>query len=237
MATHKAFLQIRDKPVGQVVILTDSLTVPQRIQANVKDALKHELSMSIQELMLSVPRVTLQWIPAHCRVCGNEVTNALAKSGGRLEQMEQPASYLESKTLIDAAQRKVWEAQDPCCSHSIDQMHKPAKKAPKGNLQAQDRPCCLQDTFYSKSTKRTLPSFAEQTIEQDCPNLEATRRNTRPTLNSLQEKLWGSLTSLAQTSSFLEDGEILTLLGMQMKKNNMPYRIIFVNGIYYKDNR
>ena len=89
MATHKALLHIRDKPPGQVVMLTDSPTALQRIQGGHKDSLTHNL---IHNLILSVSRVTLQWIPAH----GNEMADALAKSGGRLEQVEQPANYLES---------------------------------------------------------------------------------------------------------------------------------------------
>ena len=102
MVIHKALLLVRDKPVGQVVIIRHSLTALQRIQGDVKDALTHDIT---QEQTLSVLRVTLQWIglPAHCQVHGNEVADALAKSGGRLEQVEQPASYPASKTLINAA--------------------------------------------------------------------------------------------------------------------------------------
>ena len=98
--------------------------------------------------MLSGLRVTLQWIHAHCQVHGKEMADTLAKSGGRLELVEQPTSHPEGKTRINTAWRKVREAVDPCYSHSIDHNYAQAvKKAPKSYLEAQVRPCCLQGTF------------------------------------------------------------------------------------------
>ena len=57
MAIHKVLLHISDKPAGQVVILTDSMTALQRTQGDVGDALTQVIP---QELTLSVPRVALQ---------------------------------------------------------------------------------------------------------------------------------------------------------------------------------
>ena len=79
-----------------------------------------------------------------------------------------------------------------------------------------------------KYSKLATPAcLAEQTIEhilRDCPNLEAARQNTWPTPNSLWEKLWGLLASLAQTSSSLEDTEILTWPGRWKKKKKTRQR-------------
>ena len=93
MVIQKALLHIRDEPVNQVVILRLP-NCPPKTQGDVKDALTHDI---IHALTLSVPVVTLQWIPAHCQVHGNEVADALAKSGGQAEQVERPTSYLKSR--------------------------------------------------------------------------------------------------------------------------------------------
>ena len=87
MAVHEALLHTRDKPLGQAqaVIPKDSLIAFQRIQGEIKDAVTHTIT---QEMILLVSRAALQWLPAHCQVHGNEVAHALAKSGGRLEQVE-----------------------------------------------------------------------------------------------------------------------------------------------------
>ena len=45
-----------------------------------------------------------------------------------MEHVEQPASYLEIKTLIYTAWIKAWEAEDPSYSHSIDHIHRLPRK-------------------------------------------------------------------------------------------------------------
>ena len=55
--------------------------------------------------------------------------------------------------------------------------------------------------------------FAEQTVAhilQDNPDLESARNDTWSTPSTLEDKFWDSLTSLEQTSSFLEEAGILT---------------------------
>ena len=63
MAIHNAFQYIRDRPMEEMVVVTDSLIAIQAMQDEVTVVLSHEI---IQELISLMHRVTLQWIPAHC---------------------------------------------------------------------------------------------------------------------------------------------------------------------------
>ena len=53
--------------------------------------------------------VTLQWIPAHIGVPGNERADRLAKAAAELEQPDNPVSYSEVRTLIKAWISAGWE--------------------------------------------------------------------------------------------------------------------------------
>ena len=48
--------------------------------------------------------VTLQWIPSHCSVPGNEAAASLAKEGTTKEQADRSTSYAEMKTILKAKQ-------------------------------------------------------------------------------------------------------------------------------------
>ena len=55
-----------------------------------------------QELSLlkNKTSVTLQWIPSHCGVGGNEEADRLSKLGSKLEQSAHFISYSEAKTIL-----------------------------------------------------------------------------------------------------------------------------------------
>ena len=55
-----------------------------------------------QELSLLTNKraVTLQWIPSHCGVGGNEEADPLLKMGRKLEQSAHPMSYSEAKATL-----------------------------------------------------------------------------------------------------------------------------------------
>ena len=65
---------------------------------------KQELS-----LLKNKTSVTLQWIPSHCGVGGNEEADRLSKMGSKLEQSAQPMSYSEAKTILRKNFRTEWQ--------------------------------------------------------------------------------------------------------------------------------
>jgi len=64
------------------VFLTDTLSVLQTLTNN---KLPH-LAKAMQLLLSNNCRLTLQWIPAHCGVPGNEQKDTLAKQGAQTVQ-------------------------------------------------------------------------------------------------------------------------------------------------------
>ncbi|KAK7100294.1 hypothetical protein V1264_023272 [Littorina saxatilis] len=63
----------------KIVIFTDAISVLQALEKNDKEL--NELALALSTLS-SKPDVTLQWVPAHCGVRGNETADRLAKEGG-----------------------------------------------------------------------------------------------------------------------------------------------------------
>ena len=56
---------------------------------------------------------TIQWIPAHSDIHGNDLADGLAKAGSRLPQEEQAVTYEEAKIIVEEKQRKRWLQQHP----------------------------------------------------------------------------------------------------------------------------
>ncbi|KAK7475345.1 hypothetical protein BaRGS_00033421, partial [Batillaria attramentaria] len=76
-----------------VVFLTDALSVLQALQTN-KDSELNDLTSTLSSLSRS-HAVTLQWIPSHCNLPGNDIADTLAKEGSTKEQEDRSTTYSE----------------------------------------------------------------------------------------------------------------------------------------------
>ena len=93
------------------VVLTGALYVLQALQSN-RDVELNDLSTAIASLCRR-HTVTLQWIPPHCNLPGNEAADSLAKEGTTKEQVERSTSYPEVKTILKAKQHSKWRQKHP----------------------------------------------------------------------------------------------------------------------------
>ena len=77
MNTAAAHIEVSTHAVHSVVLLTDVLSVLQALQSH-RDTDHNYLSAALASLCRG-HAVTLQWIPSHCNVPGNEAADSLAK--------------------------------------------------------------------------------------------------------------------------------------------------------------
>ena len=108
-ALMQAITMVRDTEdtCEQVVIFTDALSVLQALE----NGKCPDLTEALQELCRR-RKTILQWIPAHCGICGNERADELAKLGSKKPQSENAVTYSEKRSLIRALHRQPKERDD-----------------------------------------------------------------------------------------------------------------------------
>ena len=111
LKTAASHIEVSTHASPNVVLLTDALSVLQALQPN-RDTELNDLSAALASLCRG-HAVTLQWIPSHCNVPGNEAADSLAKEGTTKEQVDRSTSYPEVKTIIKAKQHSKWRHKHP----------------------------------------------------------------------------------------------------------------------------
>ena len=109
-AVHQHFVSDQGEP-NDVVMFTDSLSTLQALEnlENENDFGIEHLALSIDGLLASYAvQLTLQWIPGHCDLQGNERADRLAKEGARKMQPEKPTSYKTVRRILKSNTRNEW---------------------------------------------------------------------------------------------------------------------------------
>ena len=195
-----------------VVFLSDALSVLQALQSG-KDMELNSLSNSLAQLCKNY-NITLQWIPAHCGIHGNETADALAKEGSSKEQEDRTASFSEAKALFKNKQQSVWQHNHPRYNKN-DPYHLLDRHAQVAIFRLRTRHNRLKHHMYNKfkvgETDQCPCGRGTQTTEhflQMCPSHEVPRKQIWPVEIPLSEKLYGSLVDLQRTVNFVDMSEI-----------------------------
>ena len=116
LAIEAALHQIKQRYIANntsktdIVIFTDCKSVLQALENN------KQTTNSIRNLRLAISnfiddfsiKITLQWIPSHCDIPGNESADMLAKKGASQEQPNLPVSLNTCKQIIKSNTKIEW---------------------------------------------------------------------------------------------------------------------------------
>ena len=153
--------------------------------------------------------VSLQWVPAHVGLTGNEKADRLAKIGSQAPQTQNPVTYREAKTLLHSRYNGDWKKHNGGYQAHLDPIWRLER--------AQQTTIFLLHTWHcglSALLKRTGISDtslcecgqADQTpdhVLQSCPKYAERRQLTWPQGADLTTKLWGSAEDLYRTAGFV----------------------------------
>ena len=203
-------LERSERTKNNVVFLTDALSVLQSVKSN-KDKKQHTCSLFTKPTDLSKRyNTTLQWIPAHCGLRGNELADTLAKQGAQMEQIDS-TTYSEEKTIIKSYLKGKWKLEHP--KHN---------KADAYNQQGRHKQVVIfrLRTNHNKLKQHLYRAFKvgdtdqcpcgeeAQTAEhilQRCQLYKELRVRTWPQPTLEAQKLYGCLTDLQRTAAFISE--------------------------------
>ena len=211
MALEEAatILERSERTKNNVVFLTDALSVLQSIKSN-KDKEQHSLITKLTDLSKRY-NTTLQWIPAHCGLRGNELADTLAKQGAHLEQNDSTTTYSEEKTIIKSCLKRKWKLEHPkynkADAYNQLERHEQVvifRLRTNHNKLKQH----LYRTFKVGDTDQCPCGEEAQTAEhilQRCELYKELRVRTWPQPTLEAQKLYGCLTDLQRTAAFISE--------------------------------
>ena len=216
MALEEAatILERSERTKNNVVFLTDALSVLQSIKSN-KDKEQHSLITKLTDLSKRC-NTTLQWIPAHCGLRGNELADTLAKQGAHLEQNDSTTTYSEEKTIIKSCLKRKWKLEHPkynkADAYNQLERHEQVvifRLRTNHNKLKQH----LYRTFKVGDTDQCPCGEEVQTakhILQRCELYKELRVRTWPQPTLEAQKLYGCLTDLQRTAAFISETGLTT---------------------------
>ena len=190
------YLTSKTPTSSQVVFLTDAKSVLEAYESNKLPHLRNAMSTQ------NYSRIVMQWIPAHCKIPGNERADDLAKKGSKMEQVERPVTYQEAKGIIKEIAKP--PRQEPDDYHLLNRAgqtiifrlrtgHNRLNYHMYTKLKIGRTPLCACETAPQTS----------QHILQACPLLDSEREKCWPTQTSIERKLYGKLDELRRTVGFI----------------------------------
>ena len=176
-----------------VVFLTDAKSVLQALQSRKLPDIE-----TILTEMCKQRKVTMQWIPSHCGIPGNERADGLAKEGAAGEQPDVPVTYPQKKKMIKSNRKPPSPAEDD--------YHRLCRSEQIIILRLRTGHNRLRSHMYTKfkigNTAMCTCGQASQTtkhILQDCPTFDGLRLTHWPRETTLEDKLYGHVYELKKT--------------------------------------
>ena len=196
-----------DNPPPRTVFFTDCKSVLQGIQTNRNERLLTDIKTALHHLSRQ-STVTLQWIPSHCGISGNEKADALSKAGSKMEQPSHLVTYREAKTIIHNHYSNQWKERNSPDSggYTIHRLPRQEQtilfRLRTGHCRLLAHLHRLKIAYTDECPCGTGPQTPEHVL-LSCPTHEPLRREIWPEGASLQEQLWGNHSDLEKTVDFI----------------------------------
>ena len=188
----------------KIVFFCDCRAVLQALEHNGKNEAHID---RIREKLTSLSTktvVSLQWIPSHCGVQGNEQADLLSKSGSSMAQPEHQISYHEAKTIIKSRlglPTLRYTTQDPI--HNLPRFQQTVIfRLRTGHSRLLGHLSRIGVSHTDECPCGTGVQSPEHVL-QHCPNHNDLRCQIWPNGEALKAKLWGPRHALELTADFI----------------------------------
>ena len=221
---HQHF-ELGEQPPSHIVIFTDSKSALQALETFSDNSHRDigELAKAIDNLLVSYDiSITLQWIPGHSDIPGNEYADKLAKEGTQKDQPSKPCSNSTVKQILRNNFREVWFNRWATGSTGrvmYSEMNKP-RPHDKINLLSRPDQCiifqfrtghCKLNSHLNRFNPEHPPlcrncNHPHETVQHvlfDCQKLEDYRKQLLPQQPTIGNVLYGPLTQLRNTCKFI----------------------------------
>ena len=199
-------LNAREEMSTHSVILTDCRSLLQSLQTEEESQIMRNIRHAL-EPHTKRTHLTLQWIPSHCGVSGNEQADRLSKAGSRQEQPSHPVSYKEARTMLKSQFKTEWRQKHRVGAEedAIWQLERAQQviifRLRTGHCQLLSHLYRLRLSPTDDCPCGTGPQTPEHLL-QDCPTFNILRREAWPCAVELRENLWGPAAALRRTADF-----------------------------------
>ena len=221
---HQHF-ELGEQPPSHIVIFTDSKSALQALETFSDNSHRDigELAKAIDNLLVSYDTsVTLQWIPGHSDIPGNEYADKLAKEGTQKDQPSKPCSNSTVKQILRNNFREVWFNRWATGSTGRMMYSEMNKPRPHDKINSLSRPdqCiifqfrtghCKLNSHLNRFNPEHPPlcrncNHPYETVQHvlfDCQKLENYRKELLPQHPTIGNVLYGPLTQLRNTCKFV----------------------------------
>ena len=196
------------KKMGNIAIFTDSLSTLQALNSTDRDQMIQGLHSSLAKLTAQFT-ASLQRVPAHVGLTGNEKADRLAKIGSQAPQTHNPVTYREAKTLLHYRYNGDWKKYNGGYQAHLDPIWRLERAQQTTIFRLRTGHCGLSahlKRIGMSDTSLCESGQADQTPEhilQSCPKYAVKRQLTWPQGADLTTKLWGSAEDLYRTAGFV----------------------------------
>ena len=197
-----------EKLSTSTVFLTDCSSLLQSLQGT---GSRNKILKDIRDqLALLSPKTapTLQWIPSHCGISGNEAADRLAKTGSDMTQEEGTASYAEQKQLLKTAFHNKWKER-LLFENETDSTAGLSRAQQVTIFRLRTGHCGLLAHLYRIGRSHTDQCPCDTGVQdvhhllQTCPTYKDMRQAHWPEVVDFSKKLWGTIEDLQNTTDFI----------------------------------